>query len=93
MILWSLALVALVLPCVLVVRPTVLGYTQWFFAVPNARLTADNAKADGWLHRGHHGQAIILTRKDGVKWEIVLDRARRRTLRRLGGATASSVCG
>src|SRR5713226_1665224 len=44
-------------------------YTVWYFVVPDARLIVDGRPAKGWLHRGHHGESLFLTRRDRGKAE------------------------
>jgi hypothetical protein len=44
-------------------------YTAWYFIVPNARLTVDGRREQGWLHRGNHRETLFLTRGDKGKAE------------------------
>ncbi len=44
-------------------------YTVWYLVVPNARLMVNGRPAQGWLHRGHHGESLFLTRRDRGKAE------------------------
>lgn len=45
------------------------GYTAWYFAVSNVRMTIDGKRSSGYLHRfkGQLGQEVVLTRA-GVRF-------------------------
>jgi hypothetical protein len=44
-------------------------YTSWYFYVPNARITVDGKKEQGWLHRGAHRETMFLTLRGRGKAE------------------------
>ena len=60
-ILALLAVAVFVARAVIVTRSTV----SWFFAVNSARITVDGKQGSGWVHKGHNGRAVILTRTEG----------------------------
>jgi hypothetical protein len=63
------AISVLVLVGVVITLEVFSPYTAWYFVVPNAQLTVDGRREQGWLHRGNHTETLFLTRRDKKKTE------------------------